>query len=407
MQLNTLIISPDYPLPENVGGKMRTMNFARFYAKRGSVDLIYTSLTRADEQKSLFRNVYYLRRESPPRFKKNALLYSQNALSKIIFRRPGIINKWPRPSIQLFEETIASNDYDIIICRYIRNTLPLFKLPNRLQGRVVVDYDDLYSDSLLSVYFKNKQTLFSNIRTDLQKKLVLDYQKKCLDFGAAVFSSDDDLCKYKENATRSLKLSIPNIFLHEGNSFDKSTNGYGNFHNLLFVGNLNYKPNLEGLIWFIESVFQKLLAVDSRFSLRIVGRHPDDNFRKRFLVYPNTEVFLNAPELTSHYTWCGIVIVPLLSGGGTRIKILEAAFTNRPVISTQVGSYGLNLTDGKNILLFNDFESFSTAIEGLKDNQFYNSLHRNLRDYVQESFSLDNFEKTLNALTRHLLGQSV
>jgi polysaccharide biosynthesis protein PslH len=82
---------------------------------------------------------------------------------------------------------------------------------------------------------------------------------------------------------------------------------------------------------------------------------------------------------------CGAVVVPLLSGG-TRIKILEAALAGRPVLSTPVGAEGLDLVDGRDLLIFNNCEEFSCKFIDILDVERYNVLTGNAKRVVRSGF---------------------
>jgi polysaccharide biosynthesis protein PslH len=116
-----------------------------------------------------------------------------------------------------------------------------------------------------------------------------------------------------------------------------------------FIGTMTYPPNLEGLKWFAQQVWPLIRSVRPDVRLRIIGTSPPD---AQFL--HTTEGFeplgyVEDPGM-EFKRWTAM-IVPLLVGGGTRIKILEAFSRLCPVVSTSVGAYGLEVEDSKNILL--------------------------------------------------------
>jgi glycosyltransferase involved in cell wall biosynthesis len=116
-----------------------------------------------------------------------------------------------------------------------------------------------------------------------------------------------------------------------------------------FIGALTYPPNLKGLEWFARQVWPLIRSARPDIRLRVIGTLPPN---APFL--HTTEGFeplgyVEDPSM-EFKTWTAM-IVPLLVGGGTRIKILEAFSRLCPVISTSVGAYGLEVEDTKNILL--------------------------------------------------------
>jgi glycosyltransferase involved in cell wall biosynthesis len=109
----------------------------------------------------------------------------------------------------------------------------------------------------------------------------------------------------------------------------------------------------------------------------------------------NIELHTNVPDVKEYYKRCGVVIVPLIQGGGTRIKILEAALANRPVLSTPVGAEGLDLLDGREIMLFKNAQEFSHMYGQIVDTEKYHSLVNNARETVLKNYSPQKFNEAM------------
>jgi len=105
---------------------------------------------------------------------------------------------------------------------------------------------------------------------------------------------------------------------------------------LLFFGALDYYPNLEGLLWFLDEVWPRVLESHPAARLRILGRRPPPALVAR--QGPRVEVAGFVEDLRPSLAAAAGVIVPLRLGGGTRLKILEAMAMERPVVSTTVGA---------------------------------------------------------------------
>ena len=131
---------------------------------------------------------------------------------------------------------------------------------------------------------------------------------------------------------------------------------------IVFSGNLEYHPNLEAVRWFRTNVWPRVRS--SGVEWRLVGRNPeaiasivggDDRIK---LIGPVDDAI---PELAR----AKVCIVPLLSGSGTRFKILEAWAAKRAVVSTTIGAEGLGARGGEQILIADDPEQFAAEIERL------------------------------------------
>ena len=125
-----------------------------------------------------------------------------------------------------------------------------------------------------------------------------------------------------------------------------------------FIGILEYYANLDGLIWFVEQVFPLVLSKEPGTRLRVVGRLPKD---KTKLEHPNIDLLGFIEDYSPEMDKWSATIVPIRIGGGTRIKILDAFSKLCPVISTRLGAYGLNVENGRELLMRDTAESFADA----------------------------------------------
>lgn len=111
---------------------------------------------------------------------------------------------------------------------------------------------------------------------------------------------------------------------------------------LLFVGNLAYAPNVEGLIWFLDYVWPCIRAQRPSVRLVIAGSNPAEALRRR-CEGAGIDLVADPADIAPLYRSAAASIVPLLAGSGSRIKILEAGAHGVPVVSTHRGAAGLAL----------------------------------------------------------------
>jgi glycosyltransferase involved in cell wall biosynthesis len=175
---------------------------------------------------------------------------------------------------------------------------------------------------------------------------------------------------------------------------------------LLFVGTLNYLPNIEGLRWFIQTIFRRFKTHVPDAKLVVVGHAPSDQIKTLCASEPAVELHPDVPDVRTYYEQCRVVVVPLLTGGGTRIKILEAALAKRPVLSTPVGAEGLDLEDGRDLQLFEGAEDFCAKYRELDDPYVYQSLVARACKTVQSKYSRMKFEESMQKVLEFIEGSS-
>lgn len=130
---------------------------------------------------------------------------------------------------------------------------------------------------------------------------------------------------------------------------------------LIFTGALWYRPNVDALRFFLATVWPRVRARRPEARLRIVGARPNDEVRA-MAGYPAVSVFGSVPDVRPYLAESAAAIVPLRLGSGTRLKILEALATRRPVISTTLGAEGLELEHGRDLLLADRADDFADAV---------------------------------------------
>jgi glycosyltransferase involved in cell wall biosynthesis len=119
---------------------------------------------------------------------------------------------------------------------------------------------------------------------------------------------------------------------------------------MLFVGSLDWRPNLDGVVQFIERVLPKIVARFPVAEFHVVGRRPPQWLRDLAAQTEGVVLHADVEDVRPHFDAAQMMVVPLRIGGGSRLKILEATAMQLPVASTRVGAEGLELTPGQHYL---------------------------------------------------------
>ncbi len=128
---------------------------------------------------------------------------------------------------------------------------------------------------------------------------------------------------------------------------------------LIFLGAMDWRPNIDGLNWFVRRVLPLIRALRPDCSLTVAGRNPTTEVRR--LASPQIVVTGSVDDVRPYLWQSTVSIVPLRIGGGTRLKIYEAMAARIPVVSTAVGAEGLDISDGENIRIADSPEHFAQA----------------------------------------------
>lgn len=131
---------------------------------------------------------------------------------------------------------------------------------------------------------------------------------------------------------------------------------------IFFVGALDYFPNEDAVHFLLEEIMPLVWRREPDVVLRVAGRNPSQNLRERLAEFPRCELWSSPPDLTDLARTCMVSVVPLRLGGGTRLKILEAAAWGLPVVTTSKGCEGLKSGFRDHLCVADDAPGFADKI---------------------------------------------
>jgi len=158
------------------------------------------------------------------------------------------------------------------------------------------------------------------------------------------------------------------------------------FPSLFHIGALDWAPNQEGLIWFFTHCWPKIHTDYPDLKFYLAGRNAPDWFVK--VAKRDGVEYLG--EINDAYDFINskaIMVVPLFSGSGMRIKIIEGMSLGKPIVTTDIGTEGISTENGNNILIANTTDEFIEAISRLiNDRELSDRIGKNAIGFIQERF---------------------
>jgi glycosyltransferase involved in cell wall biosynthesis len=157
--------------------------------------------------------------------------------------------------------------------------------------------------------------------------------------------------------------------------------------NILHLGTMFWLPNVEGVLWFGREVYPQVKASLPAASLTIAGKNPPQQVKALPEQTEGIDVTGYVPDPLPVLEKAGAFIVPLLSGGGMRVKIIDAWRWGLPVISTSIGAEGIDYIDGENILIADTPADFAKAVTCVLTDPALNlKLRENGRRWVKDHY---------------------
>lgn len=135
-------------------------------------------------------------------------------------------------------------------------------------------------------------------------------------------------------------------------------------NSVVFTGAMNYPPNVDAVLWFAEAILPRLRQRLPELGFTIVGSRPLPEV-EALARLPGVRVTGRVDDIRPYIAEALAFVVPLRSGGGTRLKILQAMAMASPVVATTLGAEGLEVADGTDILIADDPDAFARQVLAL------------------------------------------
>ena len=173
------------------------------------------------------------------------------------------------------------------------------------------------------------------------------------------------------------------------------------FPSLFYIGALDWAPNQEGLVWFFENIWSNIHQKFPEISLYIAGRNCPEWLREK-IDQPGV-VYLgevdNAYEFMNSYS---VMIAPLFSGSGMRVKVIEGMALGKTIITTSIGTEGIETTNGQNILIANNADEFmSHIINTVSNKAVCDNIGKSAMEFIRRNYDIKQITRQLIRFYEH------
>jgi sugar transferase (PEP-CTERM/EpsH1 system associated) len=175
-------------------------------------------------------------------------------------------------------------------------------------------------------------------------------------------------------------------------------------NSIVFVGSMDWKPNIDGVEYFIDSIFPLIRRANPVATFTVVGKSPPESVRRLGSEENGIRVTGTVDDVRPYLEKAAVSIVPLRFGGGTRLKVLEAFAAGKAVVSTSLGCEGIDCEDGNHIFIRDSAESFAAAVVlFLKDRILRRSMGARARGLAESEYDWRALGKKLRGYYEELL----
>jgi glycosyltransferase involved in cell wall biosynthesis len=157
---------------------------------------------------------------------------------------------------------------------------------------------------------------------------------------------------------------------------------------LMYVGLLGWEPNVQGLLWFIAQVWPQLRRRHPDLEFDIVGKGADSRLQQAVAAAGGIRLTGFVDDLQTIYRDSRVSIAPLLFGSGMKVKVLDAMARGMPTVTTSVGAEGIEIENGRHLLVADDPTMMAHAIGRLlEDAELWRMLQRSSRALIRERYT--------------------
>jgi len=320
-------------------------------------------------------------------------------LVKIVKRLAvGILGTKKKHLSRIVKKLQSSKNYDFIFVRYINNIISFGIKPEK---KVILDIDDLPEQYFQSkmLYLKNTASIkyfFAKIFYSILIKIIRYNTKKIIQNVLIAYVSNKEHCLLFKNT-----VYLPNIpfVFNEIDAINKSK------HQIMFVGFIEYQPNYLGLVHFLNNVYPAIIKNVPDVNFNIVGKISEKRKSEWLYKYKNIKIAGFIDNLRNEYDNSSVIVVPVYSGSGTNIKVIEAMSIGKACVISSFAGRGFEdiLENGKNILIAgNDNDFAEMTIKMLEDKNYRENIEISAKESVNKHYSFDNFSEIINCSIQNM-----
>jgi len=377
--LKVLVIGSRVPFPLHDGGAIATFNLLKGLSESGiSVDFLSINTSKHFvDSVTLHKELGFL--NAVDTYYINTDIKVHKALLNLFQSSSYNVDRFTQIGFaKLIQSYLDKNNYDII----------------HFEGLFVAQYRAMINTKVKTILrqhnveYKIWQTL-ANSKSGLKKRYIQllanrmeKFEKQVVHgFDAVVSITEADKIQTQQEMGYNGKIfSIPAGLITKPNLSSSYNSNY-----LYHIGSMEWMPNLEAMQWFHNEIWSIIERKNEATEFFMAGKNMPSHLKQwdtyRFHVAGEVK---NIEQFSSDKS---ILVVPLRSGSGIRIKTIEAMMSGKAVVTTSQGALGLDIIDAEHCLIADDAQTFADKVLTLlSDNSLRNTIANNGRKYVESHF---------------------
>lgn len=395
--MNILWISLYPPLPLNYGGPIGIYKRLMEVIKEHNVYLFYM-----DDEIDIehLKQLQVLCKEVHP-YKRNGKR-ELSVLMRFLSQPLTVATRYNRKMEQEIVECIKNNSIDLINIEFPQMCVNILKTYKDIQVPIV-----LHEHNNEWIRFRQ----MAEASTGITKYLYCLESKKLLRFESLIektgmvkmytFLSTDDKKTHEETfGVQSSRTALIPLGGDVVDCLERKHDG----KNILFCAAMDSEMNQEAAVWFVNDVFPLIREQEPNVKFYIVGRQPSEEIMN--LANESVIVTGTVPSVDEYYEMADVVVIPLLHGGGVKVKLLEAIGRKKKVVTTNIGIEGTSFVPQKHIYVANEAEKFAEySLKVLSGGEEIESIYSSMWEHFLQNYTWDKIGKKYRNLFEDIVNK--
>jgi glycosyltransferase involved in cell wall biosynthesis len=372
--MNILILTQVLPYPPDSGPKIKTYNVIKYLSQHHRVTLV--SFVRGDQSEQVSHLGHYCQAVYTVPMERGVVRDSLAMIRSLLAGRPWMMVRDDRGAMRNLVDLLSAKQcFDVAHA----DQLNMGQYAERVPGAFkILDAHN----ALWLLYRRLWETMSPGPRKWLlgrDWRLLKSYERRMVrEFDAVLAVSCEDKTALQEAAGQPVDIVVIPIAIDtdEVTVIEREAEP----RHILHIGTMYWPPNIDAVNWFIHQIYPLIRQQRPDVEFDVVGSRPP----AELLALNNTGQGINVTgyvkDPTPYQQRAAVMVVPLLAGGGMRVKILNALAEGIPIVSTTLGCEGISVTDGEDILIADEPDDFAAAVlQVLNERELAQRLSRNGR----------------------------
>ncbi|HPD96209.1 MAG: glycosyltransferase [Bacteroidales bacterium] len=402
--MRILVISHKPPYPPVDGGCLATLNMCIGLADAGNEVFVLT-LSTPKHPSSIERIPNDIQRKI--NFEIHSIPLITNVfgyITNFFFTRiPYTIQRYKKNSFKwIIRRTLRYSHFDVVQLEGLYLYPYIKGIRKNYTGKIAFRAHNVEHQIWQTLASEEKNRFKAAYFGVLTRRLARIEKKVHKKVDALVAISQPDLEWFTDNGFSKPSICVPVGYFFKNRLKDNAYKA-SDKPVICYIGALDWRPNTDGLIWFIDWVWPRIQSMIPDIEFHIAGKNASETLAERLMIERNIIFHGQVADSSEFIQEYPIMVVPLFSGSGIRVKIIEGMFLQRAIVATSMAVKGIEVVNNEHILIADTPESFAETVYNLvKAPHEGKRIAENAKNFAYQNFDatvlaskLTNFYKSL------------